>query len=72
MPDGGPFQGGSCWLDSLLYDDVLGAFGTWRDVGQLMPWARLPVTGWAYRTSDVGISQVESTHSWWLGAAIAG
>jgi hypothetical protein len=72
MPDGGPFQGGSYWLDSLLYDDVLGAFGTWPDTAQLMPWARLPLTGWAYSTSDVGIAQVESTHSWWFGAAIAG
>jgi len=61
MPDGGPFQGGAFWMDSLLYDDALGAFGTWPAGGQLMPQARLPLSGWPYRTSDVGIAEVEST-----------
>jgi hypothetical protein len=72
MPDGGPFQGGSCWMDSLLYDDALGAFGIWPDVGQLKPWTRLSLTGWPY-AYPVSVSlRSDQPIPGGLGRAIAG
>lgn len=56
MPDDGPYQGGSCWMDSILYDDVGGAFGTWPDEHQLKPWAWLPLVGSLFRRPGNGVS----------------
>lgn len=63
MPDEGPFQGGSCWLDSLLYDDGQWAFRNWPDEHQLMPLARLPVIRWLLRKPSDEVS-VSSRRFW--------
>lgn len=56
MPDEGPFQRGSSWLDSLLYDDGQGALGNWPDEHQPMGWGRLPLIGWLFRTPGKAVS----------------